>query len=430
MRFNEKVNVQGRTVADPSLPVNVSVAFRYGGADYQMPSTLTWSRTARADARQLLSELIATPSPSGSEGPIGGVLERWLRRAQIPARRQRVRPQTANVIARVGRGRPHLVFCTHLDTVVADAAGWTVTQPLKPRLRGGRVYGLGACDAKGIVTALALTLRHLKKVGVPGGTITGVFVTEEETTGRGSEVFATSLRDPREAFAVIGEPAGLRRVIVGNRGSAFVSLRVEGAGHHGAYPSDQRDPLRVLPAVEAFAASLRRKYAKGAFVPSVSITSLAGGVEAIGGQIRARRLNTTPGAMDLTLDVRTSPKLDERQFFFLKREFDALARRLAPLKVRWEFLVPPVPGQRIAPRHPLVRAALAASREVTGVRATLDLTPGANDAIFFEQRGIPTLTEVGPGDPARIHRPDEFVTLAEVLQGAAFYVRLAQRVLT
>ena len=37
--------------------------------------------------------------------------------------------------------------------------------------------------------------------------------------------------------------------------------------------------------------------------------------------------------------------------------------------------------------------------------------------------GVPAI-KVGPGDSARSHRPDEFVTAGELVDGAGFYERL------
>ena len=392
---------------------------------------LTWSRLFRQDARLLLCRLLRTASPSGDEGEIGHLLRDWFQKMGVPVRMQRVRRNTANVIAHVGTGLPQLLLVTHLDTVVPDASHWRVTQPHQPLVRGGRVYGVGACDAKGIVVAFALALLHLRDtVGRQRrGSVLGGFVVEEETAGTGSQLLASSLTDVRDTMAVVGEPTGLRRVSLGSRGNAFVKLTVEGSERHGAYAADNADPLRVMPALAKWTSEVRRRYSDHSFVPSVSITSLAAGVDALQGRLHVRSPNTAPGSLEMTLDIRTSPILEDGGFRLLRQELQALARSLAPLKISVTFVVPPIPGQSIDASHPLVQATCRSVQAVTGRKPALDVAVGANDATFFAQRGIPTLNEVGPGDDARIHRGDEFTTLDEVLRGAEMYALLAADVL-
>ena len=65
------------------------------------------------------------------------------------------------VIGRLGGGRPTIQFNGHYD-VVPPGAGWS-TDPFKPTIREGRLYGRGSVDMKGGIAAslLALSLIHI-----------------------------------------------------------------------------------------------------------------------------------------------------------------------------------------------------------------------------------------------------------------------------
>ncbi len=386
------------------------------------------ARADRAWVADLLASLVRTPSPSGHEGPVGRVLATTLRRAGLAVRRQPVRPRTANILARVGGGFPRVVFVTHLDTVTPDPARWRITAPWTPRRSGDRLYGLGATDAKGVAAALALLLRRLAAHPPARGSVEVGFVVEEETSGHGSAVYARSLPRGRPVTVLIGEPTA-KTVVVGSRGSTFLELRVVGEPRHSAYRQTRTDPLRALPALAVFARRLAAAGRHPLLAPAVTVTSLAAGLAVRNGVATAQSNNTAPGTLILTLDIRTTPALEQGGFRVLRRELATLVRQLRPLRVTSRVLAPPTASHVLGPAHPLVRAARASVRAVTGRPARVRTTPGTNDAPFFARRGFPTLTEIGPGDPDVIHRPDEHVSLRDVLTGAAIYEDLARRLL-
>src|SRR5258708_2930375 len=96
-----------------------------------------------ADVVALAEELVAIPSTSGNEGKVVDHVSRWLIARGWNVELQEIARGRANVWAtRTGNG---VTLSTHLDTVPPFVA---------PRLEGGRLYGRGACDAKGIAAAM------------------------------------------------------------------------------------------------------------------------------------------------------------------------------------------------------------------------------------------------------------------------------------
>jgi len=92
-----------------------------------------------------------------------------------------VRP---NIIAYYyGEESGRLWILTHLDVVPpGDLRAWTVTEPFKPLVKDGRVYGRGSEDnGQGIVSSL-YAIKALMNLGIrPRRTVILAFVSDEET---------------------------------------------------------------------------------------------------------------------------------------------------------------------------------------------------------------------------------------------------------
>ena len=98
---------------------------------------------------ELLRDLVATPSVSGSEEAVGQLVEETVEGWGLPVVRD-----AAGVRVEV-RGKaagPTLAFVSHLD-VVPPGEGWT-RDPFRPSIEEGRLYGRGSGDAKASVAAM------------------------------------------------------------------------------------------------------------------------------------------------------------------------------------------------------------------------------------------------------------------------------------
>ena len=90
------------------------------------------------------AELIATPSPSLEESDVALIVEKKMRQLEY----DRVfRDDWGNVIGIIygHEAEPTVVLNAHMDTVPQDAAKWA-SDPFKPRIENGMLYGAGASD--------------------------------------------------------------------------------------------------------------------------------------------------------------------------------------------------------------------------------------------------------------------------------------------
>ena len=106
------------------------------------------------DVVAIAAELLSIESSSGREGKAVDFVARWLVARGWNVTVQEVARGRGNVWAsRSGGG---VAFSTHLDTVPPHIA---------PRLEKDKLYGRGACDAKGIAAAMMVSAERLVQSG-------------------------------------------------------------------------------------------------------------------------------------------------------------------------------------------------------------------------------------------------------------------------
>jgi len=172
------------------------------------------------DAAAFARALINIDSTTGREAEAGLWLGRALRELGYTVVEQAVDGRRANVFATIDP--PDVVLSTHYDCV----------PPFFPsRVEGGRLYGRGSCDAKGI---LAAQLGAAERLRANGERRVGLlFVVGEE---RGSDGAAVANATPGGSrFLINGEPTD-SKLGTGTRGVLRLKLRAEGRAAHSAIP--------------------------------------------------------------------------------------------------------------------------------------------------------------------------------------------------
>lgn len=214
-----------------------------------------------SDLVELAAQLVAIESinpdvvPGGSgESNVARFVAEWCERGGLETTLSEAAPGRPNVIAvaRGSGGGRSLMLNAHMDTV--GVAG--MTDPLTPRLEGGRLYGRGAYDMKGSLAACMLATAQAKSRSLRGDVIMTA-VADEEFASVGTEAVAASLRADA---AIVTEPTELE-LAVAHRG--FVALEVEthGRAAHGSRPHLGIDAIakmgRVLVGIEELDRRLR-----------------------------------------------------------------------------------------------------------------------------------------------------------------------------
>ncbi len=167
-------------------------------------------------------QLVDIESTTGQEGTVGDFLAERLAELGYEVKKMAVEPGRFNVFAVVpGHEKPRVVLSTHMDTV----------PPYFPsRLEGDRLYGRGACDAKGIIAAQVAAAERLRAEGIAVGLL---FVVGEERDSLGAMV--ANRQAPGSKFLINGEPTE-NKIALASKGTLRVEVTTRGKLAHSAYP--------------------------------------------------------------------------------------------------------------------------------------------------------------------------------------------------
>lgn len=174
------------------------------------------------DLFALTRRLIDIESITPNEGAVGDFLCEELRRRGFDSRKMTVEGARSNVLATwAGHERPEIFFSTHMDTVPPFIASSEDDR---------RIYGRGACDAKGIIAAQILAAEKLLAAGFYVGLL---FLVGEETNSIGA--LKANQLPVGARFMINGEPTD-NRLALATKGSLHVVLTARGKMAHSAYP--------------------------------------------------------------------------------------------------------------------------------------------------------------------------------------------------
>ncbi len=328
------------------------------------------------DVVALAAELLTIDSSTGAEGSAVDFVSKWLIARGWNVTLQEVTRGRANVFAsRGGRG---VTLSTHLDTVPPYVA---------PRLEGDRLYGRGACDAKGIAAAMLVAADNLAKAGEQR--IDLLFVVGEE---KGSDGARAANRLPATSkFLVNGEPTE-SKLASGAKGSLRVIVRTHGRAAHSAYAqlgeSAIKPMLALLPTIDSI--HLPSDAVLGE--TTVNIGTIRGGTEA----------NIVPAQCEAELMFRLVGDVES-----VRGEVERWAKGRAEL----DF------GSYIPAQH----FHTIEGFEVAPVAYTSDIP-------LLGRWGTPLL--FGPGSIHVAHTPDEYINVNELRAAVGVYERIARSLLS
>ena len=381
-------------------------------------------------------QLIATPSPNppGDERQVAEVVLKklaalGLQGAEVKAKKT----ERPNILLRLPgkEDEPVLLYNGHLDTKPAgDLTRWN-TDPLKPTLVDGRLYGLGAGDMKGAIAAMIYAAAALRATDVElDGDLLLVFSADEEG---GSDYGAKYLVEEgiKADAALLGEPCGINEeweyLTLISRGITCFKIKVTGTQTH----SSISDILPTVNASEKMALVLSRMkkglqltYDPHPLCPQGPTVNP--GVMVWGGIY----YGVYPGEAGFSTDIRTLPGMtlegvrrDIEKFLDDLRDEDPelqLELQFEPTALGW------IQATEIPPDHSLVRALLNASETALGFRPPLGACPGTTDAAWFQGlAGIPTVPAFGPGRITLAHTPNEYIAVDSLLRAAKLYALAA-----
>jgi acetylornithine deacetylase len=170
----------------------------------------------------LARTLIDIDSTTGREGDCGRWLAAYLRHLGWFVDAQEVGGGRANVVAWVNQ--PQVVFSTHFDCVPPFITN---------RLEGARLFGRGACDAKGTLAAMVQSAERLRAEGERRVGL--LFVVGEERGSDGAKTANTHALALGCRYLINGEPTD-SKLGTAHRGVLRVKVTATGRAAHTSRP--------------------------------------------------------------------------------------------------------------------------------------------------------------------------------------------------
>lgn len=368
---------------------------------------------------ELLQQLVRIPSvnPDGDPGTkqtgeaeMAAWLRPWLEGLGFDVRLEEIKPGRPNLIARAPGpdDRPRILLGPHLDTV--SVTGMTI-DPFGATIKDGRVWGRGATDTKGPMTAMLWGLHACRDLlSTLPVAVDFIGFMGEESGQWGSRDFAAKHAGQYE-FAIVGEPTSLD-VVHCTKGSLWATVSARGRAAHASQPGEGDNAIMTLArALDVLDRDLGKELKRfnhpilGS--STLNIGTIAGGTAA----------NIVPDLASAQVDIRMVRALTDtmpaRQFLE-----DFITRRNLPLTVEGVVENPPMD---VPPDHPWLRRITSIHPSSQPVGA-----PWFSDAAHLTAAGIPSVC-IGPGSIDQAHTEDEFIAIDALDAGAEWFTTLIRR---
>lgn len=388
-----------------------------------MPSPALDERKLEAEVTSILRDLIALRSdfPPGDTRAICGYAGDRLARAGYAVETHENVAPLANLVARLGRGRPCIMFNAHADTVgVGEAGGWT-SDPFAATERDGRLFGLGASNCKGAMAVHLWLAEEIARRGGPGkGEVMFSFVGDEENLGPDGTCYLREAGLVKPDILIVGADTE-NQLITAERGVMWVRVSARGRAAHAGDPSAGDNAIeRMMRLIGALGQNLapglegRRD---GAMQSTVNLGLIRGGYNT----------NVVPSQCTVEIDRRLLPGETVAAAFAEIRQ--ALETAGEPAGSFDAELLRGTNGFKSTEDGPAARAFRQAIAARTGRPARDLFAMGVFDGRYFADDGI-EIIDTGPGSQAEGHAANESVSIPLLVDSAIIHLYALGRLLT
>lgn len=329
----------------------------------------------------------------------------------------------ANLFATIGpRVEGGVILSAHLDVVPAPPEGW-LGDPFRLRRDGERLIGRGAVDMKGFAACVLASVPALvhRKLARP---LHIALSYDEEVGCVGVRHLIARLPElcPPVLGCIVGEPSGLRPVLA-HKGKIAQRVTVQGkAGHSSRTDLGDNAIHYAAGLVAAIHEEALRHVRQGPFAETFAppySTIQVGVIEGGTG------INVVPAQCVFEVEARAIAGQEPAALLgFLPAVAARIWRDAAATghKVGFGFeTLSEYPPLALDEADPLV----AFTETASGAPRRAAVSYGT-EAGLFQQTGIAAIV-CGPGDVDRAHKPEEYVTDAELAGAMAMIARIADR---
>ena len=386
------------------------------------------AKALEKDTVRFLADMIRTPSFSSKEEKVIAVIKKEMKKVGFDGIRV---DGLGNIIGRIGKGPRVIAFDAHIDTVYpGDLEQWN-SDPFKPHVKAGKIWGRGTVDQKGGMASMVYAAKIIKELGLNDQfTIyfTGT-VMEEDCDGLCWQYLLKEEKLKPE-FVVITEPTNLN-IYRGHRGRMEIRVELKGRSCHGSAPERGDNAIYKIARIALEVEKLNERLRDDPFLGKGTVTvtevrssspSLCAVSDAAGLHLD-RRLTFGETKASALAEVRDAAKragYPDAKVFVLNYAEAAYTGKVYPTEKYYPTWV-------LEEKSPYLKDAVTAYKEVLGKAPLVDKWTFSTNAIAIAgMQGIPCLG-LGPGNEIYAHAPNEACPVKHLSAATAFYAALVAR---
>ena len=386
------------------------------------------AKALEKDTVRFLADMIRTPSFSSKEEKVIAVIKKEMKKVGFDGIRV---DGLGNIIGRIGKGPRVMAFDAHIDTVYpGDLEQWK-SDPFKPHVKAGKIWGRGTVDQKSGMASMVYAAKIIKELGLNDQfTIyfTGT-VMEEDCDGLCWQYLLKEEKLKPE-FVVITEPTNLN-IYRGHRGRMEIRVEVKGRSCHGSAPERGDNAIYKIARIALEVEKLNERLRHDPFLGKGTVTvtevrssspSLCAVSDAAGLHLD-RRLTFGETKASALAEVRDAAKragYPDAKVFVLNYAEAAYTGKVYPTEKYYPTWV-------LEEKSPYLKDAVTAYKEVLGKAPLVDKWTFSTNAIAIAgMQGIPCLG-LGPGNEIYAHAPNEACPVKHLSAATAFYAALVAR---
>lgn len=399
---------------------------------------------------QLASELIQIPSenPSGDCTDVANFVAKWLTDRGIECQVMDAGNGRLNVISHrdgTEEGARHLVLAGHHDVVpVGDESRWDFP-PFAGDIVDGYLRGRGASDMKAGLAGVIHVFVLMHRLSVPlKGRLSLASVADEEAGGpHGADWVLDSGTLDGATGAIIAEPSERSHPTIGQKGSNWFRLTIEGQPGHGSLQPIHGTNANLLAAKAILALQALWDMVPDApqevreliLSSQIHAENREGYQERVGQAFDHVTINIGTihgGSATNVVADRAVVEIDTRVPIGLSRE-QVLARVREILDEQGiPAVIEPLgfcsePNWTL-PDDPIVKELVGVLQDITDPEAAGVLQWASSDARTFRSHGIPVL-QYGPAELSTIHGFNERAKVVDIINAAKVYALTTSRYL-
>ncbi len=329
--------------------------------------------------------------------------------------------EVENLWLRRGNEAPLFCFAGHTDVVPTGPLESWKFDPFTATEADGKLYGRGSADMKGGIAAFtAACERFVRDHPDHKGSIALLITSDEEGPAKNGTVKVVETlqaRNEKIDWCLVGEPSSTQQtgdvIKNGRRGALGCKLKIIGKQGHVAYPQLANNPIHLAAPFLAELTAIEWDNGNQFFPPtSLQVANINAGTGAS---------NVIPGTLEMDFNLRFSTEItpdeikQKVQKLIEKHQFD--------YEIEWILTGMPF----LTSEGDLVKATVAAIKEVTGIDTELSTSGGTSDGRFIAPTGAQVI-ELGPTN-ASIHQINECVGIEELDILEKIYYEILARLL-